>query len=169
MTTTLQKRDETVAQHFLGMVARNEKKNWHGERKARKHTVFNPKRIGHNFYFMYGRYTMKYSRLVVSTYLWKKSKYIFSLQWKNFRLFLPSIELGTLFVLSTRDNYYTTETWLHLWKKFSTFFKYIIVSESIQATFRNVSNSKNARNFIAPSYVENHWLEKHPSLSQNIQ
>ena len=87
------------------------RKNWHGERKARKHTVFNFERIGHNFYFMYGRYTLKYSRLVVSTYLSKNSKYIFSLQWKKFRLFLPRIELGTLCVLSTCDKYYTTETW----------------------------------------------------------
>ena len=127
------------------------RKNIHGERKARKHTVFNPKIIGHNFYFMYGRYTLKYSRLVFSTYLSKDSKYIFSLQWIIFPLFLPRIELGTLCVLRTRDNYYTTETWLHLWKMFSAFFIYIIISESIQANFPIVSNSKNARNFIAPS------------------
>ena len=109
------------------------RKNIHGERKARKHTVFNPKKIGHNFYFMYGRYTLKYCRLVFSTYLSKDSKYIFSLQWKIFPFFMPRIEMGTLCVLSTRGDYYTTETWLHLWKNISAFFIYIIVSESIQA------------------------------------
>ena len=127
------------------------RKNIHGERKARKHTVFNPKIIGHNFYFMYGRYTLKYSRLVFSTYLSKDSKYIFSLQWIIFPLFLPRIELGTLCVLSTRDNYYATETWLHLWRSSQRFLYTIFFLSRYKPTFPNVSNSKNARNFIAPS------------------
>ena len=80
---------------------------------------------------------MKYSRLSVSRYLSEKSKYIFSLQWKIVPLFLPRIELGTLCVLSTRDNHYTTETWLLLLEKISACFIYIIGLESIEANFSN--------------------------------
>ena len=80
---------------------------------------------------------MKYSCLSFSRYLSKKSKYIFSLQWKIFPLFLPRIELGTLCVLSTRDNHYTTETWLLLIEKVSACFIYIIAWESIEANFSN--------------------------------
>ena len=127
------------------------RKNIHGERKARKHTVFNPKIIGHNFYFMYGRYTLEYSRLVFSTYLSKDSKYIFSLQWKIFPLFRPRIELGTLCVLSTRDNYFTTQTWLHYGKNSQRFSDTLFFLSRYKPTFPNVSNSKNARNFIAMS------------------